>query len=75
MPLIFIVSILLFAAIGWCMLSSCMGRPIMAFFSDAWELSVSSARMGSAESNRVLRRRRELGEDDMWEMEHRGHVG
>ena len=47
----------------------------MSHFSDIWAASFQTARMGSASSNRVMRRRRELGEDDMWEMEHRGRAG
>lgn len=51
------------------MLSSCLGKPMMGFFHGLWDSSIHSARIGS---DRMTRRRRELGEDDLWEMEYRG---
>ncbi|KIK91104.1 hypothetical protein PAXRUDRAFT_150238, partial [Paxillus rubicundulus Ve08.2h10] len=55
-----------FGSLGWCMLSSCMGRDILGSLSELWDVLVMSARGDVTTS----RRRRPLGEE-MWEMEHR----
>jgi hypothetical protein len=61
-----------FSALGWCILSTCLGRPLLAFFKSLWESSVNSAHISGS---RTARRRRELGENEIWEMEYRGRAG
>ncbi|KII93307.1 hypothetical protein PLICRDRAFT_49365 [Plicaturopsis crispa FD-325 SS-3] len=74
MPVLLIFAFLIFASLGWCIVSSCMGRPILRFFSGMWDSAVRSAR--SEQNASFPRRRRELGLDaELWEMEHRGRVG
>ncbi|RPD64684.1 hypothetical protein L227DRAFT_571143 [Lentinus tigrinus ALCF2SS1-6] len=75
LPLAVFLAILLLALLAWCILSSCMGRPILASMSDLWEMLVLSARSsGGAEH---LRRRmgpasRSWEDEELLEMEYRG---
>ncbi|OBZ78818.1 hypothetical protein A0H81_01377 [Grifola frondosa] len=43
-PLFLFLGALLFAALTWCMVSSCLGKPIFAAFSELWNTLVMSAR-------------------------------
>ncbi|KAI6031283.1 hypothetical protein PISMIDRAFT_685351 [Pisolithus microcarpus 441] len=63
-PLLLVLAILAFAALGWCALSSCMGSDILNGLSELWNLFVLSARTSGSS------RRRPYGEET-WEMEHR----
>ncbi|KAG2352066.1 hypothetical protein BDR07DRAFT_641965 [Suillus spraguei] len=65
MTLLFVLVLLIFAGLGWCFLSSCMGTPLLQSLSELWNLMVLSA---SASDTTSSRRRRALGEDNMWEM-------
>ncbi|KAG1793948.1 uncharacterized protein HD556DRAFT_457086 [Suillus plorans] len=65
MTLLFVLAILIFAGLGWCFLSSCMGTPLLRSLSDLWNLMVLS---GSVTDTASSRRRRALGEDNIWEM-------
>jgi hypothetical protein len=49
-----------------------MGKPILRFFSGLWEASVASSRVSRNDS--WARRKRDLGEGEIWEMEHRGRA-
>ncbi|EPQ60165.1 hypothetical protein GLOTRDRAFT_112899 [Gloeophyllum trabeum ATCC 11539] len=70
---LFIFSLLLFCAIGWCILSSCMGKPVLDFFSEVWRAAVSPARDGR-EGYRPMRRTGRA-DGEMWEMEYRSRLG
>ncbi|KIJ07923.1 hypothetical protein PAXINDRAFT_173202 [Paxillus involutus ATCC 200175] len=63
--LLIVLVVLIFCSLGWCMLSSCMGRDILRSISELWDVLVMSAR-----GDRLSSRRRPLGEE-MWEMEYR----
>ncbi|KAG0703703.1 hypothetical protein DFH29DRAFT_433671 [Suillus ampliporus] len=65
MSLFLILSILIFAGLGWCFLSSCMGAPLLRSISDLWNVMVLSSSVTDTASSR---RRRALGEDNVWEM-------
>ncbi|CAL1694619.1 unnamed protein product [Somion occarium] len=69
-PLFVILSLLLFAALGWCILSSCMGRSLREFLSDLWDSLVLSAQSGSTPQQQWRRRRN--WDDVDYEMEYRG---
>ncbi|KAK7695093.1 hypothetical protein QCA50_002283 [Cerrena zonata] len=69
-PLFVILSILLFAALGWCLLSSCMGRSLRDAISDLWETLLLSAQAGDRTSQQ-WRRRHDWNEME-YEMDHRG---
>ncbi|KIM88800.1 hypothetical protein PILCRDRAFT_813780 [Piloderma croceum F 1598] len=71
LPIFLILAVVLFSALGWCMLSSCLGRPVMSFFNVLWESTVNSASM----TGRSARRPRELVDNEIWEMEYRGRAG
>ncbi|KAF8846011.1 hypothetical protein BDN67DRAFT_10627 [Paxillus ammoniavirescens] len=63
--LLLVLVVLIFGSLGWCMLSSCMGRDILRSLSELWDVLVISTR-----GDRPTSRRRPLGEE-IWEMEHR----
>ncbi|OJA12383.1 hypothetical protein AZE42_07539 [Rhizopogon vesiculosus] len=65
MFLLLVLVILIFAATGWCLLSSCMGAPLLSSLSELWNAMILSA---SSNDTAGSRRRRALGEDNMWEM-------
>ncbi|RDB29617.1 hypothetical protein Hypma_016068 [Hypsizygus marmoreus] len=71
-PVFLVFAALLFAAILWCMLSSCIGAPILRSISNLWEYAVLSSR---SSGGLAPRRRREFGEQEIWEMESRGRAG
>ncbi|KAI0323036.1 hypothetical protein OF83DRAFT_7310 [Amylostereum chailletii] len=69
---VFIV-VLIFASLAWCILSSCIGKPLMQGLSGLWNAAVESARIGNQAS---FRNRRPFGpESDIWEMETRRRPG
>lgn len=53
------------AGLGWCFLSSCMGAPMLHSISELWNAMILS---GSTNNTAGSRRRRAIGEDNMWEM-------
>ncbi|KAF9225307.1 hypothetical protein BS17DRAFT_778419 [Gyrodon lividus] len=64
--LLLVFVVLIIGSLGWCMLSSCMGRDILRSLVELWDFLVMSARGDGITSQR----RRPYGEE-MWEMEHR----
>ncbi|KAJ8581322.1 hypothetical protein M405DRAFT_832742 [Rhizopogon salebrosus TDB-379] len=68
MTLLFVLAILIIGSLGWCCLSSCMGTSIPRSLSELWNAMILS---GSRNDTVGSRRRRALGEDDMWEMDYR----
>ncbi|KAJ8586489.1 hypothetical protein M405DRAFT_353910 [Rhizopogon salebrosus TDB-379] len=65
MTLLFVLAILIIAGLGWCCLSSCMGTNVLRSLSGLWDAMILS---GSRNDTVGSRRRRALGEDNMWEM-------
>ncbi|THV06462.1 hypothetical protein K435DRAFT_960443 [Dendrothele bispora CBS 962.96] len=61
MPLFLVLFCLCFAALLWCLLSSCVGRPILRSLSSLWEYIILSARTGGP-------RRGGYAEEEIWEM-------
>ncbi|GJE89499.1 hypothetical protein PsYK624_056000 [Phanerochaete sordida] len=64
-PLLVFLAILLFAALAWCMISSCLGQSLGEF----WNALVLSAQ--ASRHSQPWRSRRDWI-DDEFEMEHRG---
>ncbi|KAI0673803.1 hypothetical protein C8Q78DRAFT_651613 [Trametes maxima] len=72
-PLAALFALLLFAGLAWCILSSCMGRSILAGLSELWEMILLSARSGGGADR--ARRRMNPGrwdDDELFELEIRG---
>lgn len=70
-PVFLFLAVLLFFALLWCMISSCMGTPIRRAFSNLWEYVLLSSRSGGLAS----RPRGGFGEQEIWEMELRRRTG
>ncbi|KAA1471453.1 hypothetical protein DENSPDRAFT_837443 [Dentipellis sp. KUC8613] len=74
MYLFLLLAALIVLALGWCMLSSCIGAPILSALSEMWQSAVAGSR--TASSANIRRRRTDFGaESEMWEMEARGRGG
>lgn len=71
-PVFLILAVLVFGALLWCMLSSCLGTPIRHALSNLWEYAVLSSQIGGG---RAPRHRRGFGEQEVWEMETQGRAG
>ncbi|KAH9932068.1 uncharacterized protein BXZ73DRAFT_101444 [Epithele typhae] len=75
LPLFALLAVLIFALLAWCLLSSCLGRPIVASLADLWDFILLSAR--AAPGGAYVRRRQDRSEwedDDLQllELEYRG---
>ncbi|KZT27603.1 hypothetical protein NEOLEDRAFT_1130613 [Neolentinus lepideus HHB14362 ss-1] len=75
LPLLFICSLLLFCAIGWCILSSCLGKPLLELFSEIWQAAWSPSNAGRDGFRQYRRVAPGLRDEEMWEMEYRSRVG
>ncbi|TFK56531.1 hypothetical protein OE88DRAFT_29243 [Heliocybe sulcata] len=75
LPVLLIFSLLLFCAIGWCILSSCMGKPILDLLRESWSPSGSSVGVGRDGYRPYRRVAPGLRDGEMWEMEYRSRVG
>jgi len=59
------------ALLFWCFISSCLGTPIRRSLSNLWEYTLLGAM--SQDMGRTARRR-PYGEEEIWEMQHRGRA-
>ncbi|TFK42001.1 hypothetical protein BDQ12DRAFT_732754 [Crucibulum laeve] len=70
-PVLLIFAFVIAAGIFWCLISSCLGTPILRSLSDLWEHLLLSANAG--QNIPGARRRRGFGDEgEGWEMEYRG---
>ncbi|KAH8094714.1 hypothetical protein BXZ70DRAFT_1034147 [Cristinia sonorae] len=68
-PLLIFFAILIFAALGWCMISSCLGKSLREAASDLWEALILSAQSNNSPQN--IKRRRNWDTGGEYEMEYR----
>ncbi|KAJ7109855.1 hypothetical protein C8R44DRAFT_800742 [Mycena epipterygia] len=71
-PILLVFSGLIACALFWCLLSSCLGTPILQSLKNLWEYAVLSARNGGDHTLQARRRaagRFSVGEE--WEMDYR----
>ena len=63
-----------FALLAWCILSSCMGRPILSAMSELWEMLTLGARSsgGAAHARRRMNPTASWEDDELFELEYRG---
>ncbi|KAF8167537.1 hypothetical protein B0H34DRAFT_20484 [Crassisporium funariophilum] len=73
LPLFAFFAFLVAALLFWCLISSCLGTPILRSLSNLWDYTVLGAQ--SQNTGRIARRRPAYGEGEIWEMEYRGRGG
>ncbi|TBU29800.1 hypothetical protein BD311DRAFT_755732 [Dichomitus squalens] len=74
-PLAVFLSVLLFALLAWCILSSCMGRSILSSMSELWDMIILGVRSGGGGHHVRQRMNADHWEDDeLFEMEYRGRA-
>jgi len=74
-PVFIVLALLMASCLCWCLLSSCLGTPILEALKNLWEYLVLSARLGG-DSTLQSRRRAAQGRfsevEEEWEMNYRG---
>ncbi|KIK00221.1 hypothetical protein K443DRAFT_679310 [Laccaria amethystina LaAM-08-1] len=72
-PIFFLFAFLMAALIFWCLISSCLGTSVLQSMKNLWDYAVLSSR--NHHRNPMSYRRRAFGDEEIWEMEHRGRAG
>ncbi|KAI0715593.1 hypothetical protein C8Q72DRAFT_868451 [Fomitopsis betulina] len=71
LPVLALLGIILFAALAWCMVSSCLGQSCLDALRDLWRLLVLSAQSNRRPGPAGYRRHID-DQSDFYEMENRG---